>query len=110
MLFRLSFLLVFLIVSCSSSKRPDIVFEDFESGNFGKWNKLGVAFDKPSRIDSVSEKIKNAQGTFFAFPILKGRAKVIIKVSWSQKTSLLSGSIFVYWLLEVNMIHGNVLI
>ncbi len=75
MLFRLSFLLVFLIVSCSSSKRPDIVFEDFESGNFGKWNKLGVAFDKPSRIDSVSKKIKNAQGTFFAFSNFEGEGE-----------------------------------
>ncbi|RTE53968.1 AraC family transcriptional regulator [Arenibacter aquaticus] len=75
MLFRLSFLLVFLIVSCSSSKRPDIVFEDFESGDFGKWNKLGVAFDKPCRIDSVSVNIKNAQGSFFAFSNFEGEGE-----------------------------------
>ncbi len=66
MLFRLSSLLFFLFVSCSSTERPDIVFEDFETGTFNNWNKLGVAFQQPSLLESVPFQIKNTQGNFFA--------------------------------------------
>ena len=72
MLFRLSLLLIFIIVSCSSPERPDIVFEDFESGSFNNWEKQGVAFHNASQLDSVAENIKNVQGSFFAFSNFEG--------------------------------------
>ncbi|SHI55362.1 AraC-type DNA-binding protein [Arenibacter nanhaiticus] len=72
MLFRLLFLFVFVVVSCSSAEGPDIIFEDFESGNFENWNKLGVAFNSPTRQDSISESIENVQGNLFAYSNFEG--------------------------------------
>ncbi|WP_339709250.1 AraC family transcriptional regulator [uncultured Kriegella sp.] len=72
MLRRLGFFITLFLASCSSPERPNIVFEDFESGNFDNWNKLGVAFNKPTQLDSVSENIYNTQGKFFAFSNFEG--------------------------------------
>lgn len=72
MLFRLFFLMALINLSCSGTGRPDIVFEDFESGDYDKWEKLGVAFNKPSKLDSVAENIENVQGSYFAFSHFEG--------------------------------------
>ncbi|GGW50744.1 helix-turn-helix domain-containing protein [Arenibacter certesii] len=69
---RFCFLFVLIIVSCSSPERPDIVFDDFESGSYENWNKLGVAFNSPSRLDSITEPIENVQGYLFAFSNFQG--------------------------------------
>lgn len=74
-LFRLCFLIGLINVSCISSDRPDIVFDDFESGNFDNWNRLGVAFDKPSQLDSVKGNVENVQGRFFVFSDFEGSEK-----------------------------------
>src|SRR5690606_14965970 len=62
-------------MSCISSDRPDIVFDDFESGNFDNWNRLGVAFDKPSQSDSIKGNVENVQGRFFVFSDFEGSEK-----------------------------------
>lgn len=72
MLFRLSFLFIFIIVSCSSPERPDVIFDNFESGTFNKWNKQGVAFEKPISKDSVTDSIQNIRGKFFAYSVFEG--------------------------------------
>ena len=72
MLFRLSFLLVFIVISCSTSERPDVIFDNFESGTFNKWNIQGVAFKKPISKDSISDSIQNINGKFFAYSIFEG--------------------------------------
>ena len=71
-LFRLCFLLALINVSCRPSDRPDIVFDNFENGNFDNWNRLGVAFDKPYPLDSVKGNIKNVEGRFFVFSDFEG--------------------------------------
>lgn len=72
MLFRPFFLLIFIIVSCSSPERHDVVFDNFESGTFNKWTKQGVAFEKPIRKDSVTDSVQNIRGMFFAYSVFEG--------------------------------------
>src|SRR5690606_21208136 len=67
LLFHLCFFLALINVSCIPSDRPDIVFDNFENGNFDNWDRLGVAFDKPYPLDSIKGKIKNVEGRFFVF-------------------------------------------
>lgn len=64
------YLICFLIVcifSCSSSQRPDIVYDDFETGNFDRWNKQGTAFQLPRLVDSLENPIKNQHGKYIAY-------------------------------------------
>lgn len=64
--------MIFIIVSCSSSERPDIIFDNFESGTFDKWNKQGIAFLRPISKDSVADSIQNIRGNFFAYSVFEG--------------------------------------
>lgn len=60
------FFTCFISISCQREYRPDIVYDDFESGNFKNWDKLGSTFYSPTHIDSTELRIKNFQGNYFA--------------------------------------------
>ncbi|MBC6999826.1 AraC family transcriptional regulator [Cytophaga sp. FL35] len=83
MLGRSSLLLILLLLSCSKKERPDIIFDNFESGTYKNWNKQGVAFGRPVSKDSISKEIKNIKGKFFAYSnkegegLSKGQGKLV---------------------------------
>ncbi len=64
---RILFIVIIGLVSCSTPSRPDIVLDDFETGDFNKWNLQGTAFQLPRQIDSIEAPVKNYHGKYFAF-------------------------------------------
>ncbi len=60
------FFAIFVNICCQREYRPDIVYDDFESGNFNNWDKLGSTFLSPAHIDSTDLSVKNFQGNYFA--------------------------------------------
>ncbi|SIR31595.1 helix-turn-helix domain-containing protein [Maribacter ulvicola] len=72
MLGRYGFIIFFVIASCSSPERVDIVYDNFEDGTFQNWNRLGVAFNKPFHVDSLRKKVENVQGHYYAFSNFEG--------------------------------------
>lgn len=60
------FFTILVNISCQQEYRPDIVYDDFENGNFKNWDKLGSTFHSPTHIDSTELKVKNFQGNYFA--------------------------------------------
>lgn len=64
---RILFIVIICLVSCSAPQRPDTVLDDFEAGNFNKWNLQGTAFRLPRQIDSIEAPVKNYHGKYFAF-------------------------------------------
>ena len=79
MSFRIFFIVIICIVSCAKPERPDIILDDFETGNFNKWNKQGTAFQLPKRVDSIKDKIDNYQGKLIAISDFHDS-----KLDWSQ--------------------------
>lgn len=78
---RLPILIIVTICffSCSTPERPDIVFDDFETGDFDKWNKQGTAFQLPRLIDSIKKPIKNYRGKYIAYSDYEGS-----DLNWDQ--------------------------
>ena len=65
--FRILFIVIVCLFSCSTPQRPDIVLDDFETGDFDNWNIQGTAFQYPKQVDSVKAPIKNHHGKYVAF-------------------------------------------
>ena len=65
--FRILFIVITCLFSCTAPQQPDIVLDDFETGNFNKWNIQGTAFQLPRQVDSIKKPIKNHHGKYLAF-------------------------------------------
>jgi AraC-like DNA-binding protein len=63
------------MISCASSSREDILFDDFEKGHFINWNKQGNSFTKPNHIDSIDIDLKNPNGKFVAYSSFEGEGE-----------------------------------
>ncbi len=77
--FRILFIVIICSFSCSTPQRPDIVLDDFETGNFDKWNLQGTAFQLPRHVDSIKKPIENHHGKYVAFSDFESP-----NLSWDQ--------------------------
>lgn len=75
MSFRFISIFIFLLVGCANTERPDIVFDDFEKGQFINWDKQGQSFISPVNIDSINEPIKNTHGKYLAYSNFDGQGE-----------------------------------
>ncbi|MBJ6368964.1 helix-turn-helix domain-containing protein [Snuella sedimenti] len=75
MTFRFIGIFIFLLVGCTKTERPDIVFDDFEKGRFINWNKQGQSFVNPINVDSTAEPIKNVHGKYVAYSNFEGEGE-----------------------------------
>ena len=75
MSFRCIGIFIFLLLGCTKTERPDIVFDDFEKGQFLNWNKQGESFVAPVNIDSIGEPIKGVHGKYLAFSNVDGQGE-----------------------------------